>query len=858
VHDEPKSGPERSDVKGGDRTGAEPALGEVESAAASSVPVLTARLGDPSELIRQAENLAPEEIRNRTADALRGCANGKPGNLADVLSRIGMAPVEAVPALVDALRHENSYIRANAVYMLGKIGPAASDAIPILINRLGERDVGPSAAIALGEIGLAAIPALAEALGHSDSAVRRRAAFALGNMQPIAVEAVPDLINALQDLDDKVRANTAEALRNIERKASDLEPISSIAISLAVGAGVTAGKEVVSALVKDAYSKLKELVRSRYPKVSVDHLEQAPESKARRAVVEEELTAAGAGKDAELVAAAHRLVELAGIAAEVTGVKVERGNFTGDIEFAGVVAGAIGQMVGSGIFDLPIGGKITAGGDVSFDRDFVTDAATTRTIDANFFADRFVAGEMATLTITIRLPQNPARGRWQGRATFAPELGPIQIMLEAQGFTLVSELPPPFDVPKDSDTAPVAFEFRIEEATHRWLHIMLLQKGRSVGELIINDFSAVGQRAAQQITSSAVRSIAEADLMLVVRAAEGRVEACSPSDRASLDHIPMTGFKYPTIPFRELLADRLRALYDSRSDPAETARELQIVGVELAACLPTDLVKLLRRRDIQSVMLRHEDDFDFPLELCYLDDPDDPFFVGDRIAVCRWYLGVTSLPDIVSKRVRRVAFLKGSDEAFKADEILLNRLYPERTVTFAGRTDIVNKLFKTSDFDLIHFTGHCRQQDKASGGLELADGTFLRLIEIGQLESERAFAAAQPFVMLNACASAQPYLGLTQRGSFAHRFVTSRACAVVGTLWPVAGTVANEFVERFYTELASKPIGQALLAAKLALVRDDTGIRDGTDEVSRLRRLARQVAVRSYCLFANPDLRLVA
>jgi hypothetical protein len=41
-------------------------------------------------------------------------------------------------------------------------------------------------------------------------------------------------------------------------------------------------------------------------------------------------------------------------------------------------------------------------------------------------------------------------------------------------------------------------------------------------------------------------------------------------------------------------------------------------------------------------------------------------------------------------------------------------------------------------------------------------------------------------------------------------------------------------------------------------VRDDTESRDGTDEVSLLRRLARQVAVRSYCIFANPDLRLVA
>jgi hypothetical protein len=321
----------------------------------------------------------------------------------------------------------------------------------------------------------------------------------------------------------------------------------------------------------------------------------------------------------------------------------------------------------------------------------------------------------------------------------------------------------------------------------------------------------------------------------------------------------MIGFKCPPTPFRGLLADRLRALYDDRSDPEETARELQIVGVELAACLPADLVKLLRRPEIRSVMLRHEDDFDFPLELCYLDDPTDPFFVGDRIAICRWYLGITSLPDIVAKQIRKVAFLRGSAEAFKPDEALLNHIYPNRAVTFTRRSDVVEKLFKTSDFDLIHFTGHCRQQDKTSGGLELADGSFLRLIEIGQLESERAFATAQPFVMLNACASAQPYLGLTHNGSFAHRFVTSNACAVVGTLWPVAGAVANEFAQRFYAELASnKPIGQALLAAKLALVRENAGDDNSPGEVPSLRRLARQVAVRSYCLFANPDLRVVA
>ncbi len=64
-----------------------------------------------------------------------------------------------------------------------------------------------------------------------------------------------------------------------------MEPISAIALSLALGAGALAGKEVVSAVVKDAYTALKDLIKKRYPKVSVDQLEEAPELKNRRAVV---------------------------------------------------------------------------------------------------------------------------------------------------------------------------------------------------------------------------------------------------------------------------------------------------------------------------------------------------------------------------------------------------------------------------------------------------------------------------------------------------------------------------------------------------------------------------------------------
>ncbi len=153
-----------------------------------------------------------------------------------------------------------------------------------------------------------------------------------------------------------------------------MEPISAIALSLALGTGATVGKEVVSALVKDAYAALKGLIKDKYPKVSVEQLEQAPESKNRRAVVEEDLTNSGAGQDPELLAAAHKLTKLIqqqapGVAASIgvdlkdveaanlhlrdiaasgTGVKVEKGRFSGNIDIQGVRAGVQPSDVAKG------------------------------------------------------------------------------------------------------------------------------------------------------------------------------------------------------------------------------------------------------------------------------------------------------------------------------------------------------------------------------------------------------------------------------------------------------------------------------------------------------------------------------
>jgi hypothetical protein len=144
-----------------------------------------------------------------------------------------------------------------------------------------------------------------------------------------------------------------------------MEPISAIVLSLALGAASVAGKEVVSALIKDAYAELKDLVISRYPNVSVNQLEQAPESKARRLVVEEDLTKSNASQDTELLTAAHKLTNLIqqqapavaqiigvdledisaanlrlwNIISSGTGVRIKGGAIANDVEVHGVRAG---------------------------------------------------------------------------------------------------------------------------------------------------------------------------------------------------------------------------------------------------------------------------------------------------------------------------------------------------------------------------------------------------------------------------------------------------------------------------------------------------------------------------------------
>ncbi|MFF0451546.1 hypothetical protein ACFYT4_35210 [Streptomyces sp. NPDC004609] len=135
------------------------------------------------------------------------------------------------------------------------------------------------------------------------------------------------------------------------------------AIALGAMAGV---QESVAGTVQDAYQGLKRLISERYGSdVDVAAVERRPESEAERESLEEDLTAAGADEDAELIEAARQLIEqvkshqpeaapavgidlerieaaslnIDTVVASGTGVRVRQGRFTGDITITNVRAG---------------------------------------------------------------------------------------------------------------------------------------------------------------------------------------------------------------------------------------------------------------------------------------------------------------------------------------------------------------------------------------------------------------------------------------------------------------------------------------------------------------------------------------
>jgi HEAT repeat protein len=185
------------------------ALGQIGPEAAAAVPLLIQALQSPSPEVRQfavdALGRIGPEARQAVAPIVAE-VDLPPGHVnyaalagfrrlaARALGRIGPEAQPAVPVLEKALQNEDAVYRVEAALALWRIGrhPRAIEVLTVLVAK--NDPVGPyEAAMALGELGAAAEPALPDlvaALNHSQADVRRAAGDVLVRLGRPALEPV--------------------------------------------------------------------------------------------------------------------------------------------------------------------------------------------------------------------------------------------------------------------------------------------------------------------------------------------------------------------------------------------------------------------------------------------------------------------------------------------------------------------------------------------------------------------------------------------------------------------------------------------------------------------------------------------
>lgn len=131
-----------------------------------------------------------------------------------VLSKV--ADPDTVETVTDYIDDSDPSVAEKARYALARIGDPR--VIPLLVDRLGEGELATRDAMTrtLTEFGVAAVPALVEALSAPRPLVRAHAAEVLCFLgSPAALEAAPALTGCLDDEDAGVRMGVAMALREL-------------------------------------------------------------------------------------------------------------------------------------------------------------------------------------------------------------------------------------------------------------------------------------------------------------------------------------------------------------------------------------------------------------------------------------------------------------------------------------------------------------------------------------------------------------------------------------------------------------------------------------------------------------------
>src|SRR5262249_28182326 len=194
------------------------ALGEK---AADAAPALVEVFHSKSEDVRLGAALALGKIGKAAVEPLtKGYKAGDPDIRLYVIwsfSFIGPSAKEARPIVVKALADKSDAVRRKAAYALGRIDPEPEKVVPALIAALddSDNDVGQAAASTLPKMGKAAVPALMDAMKSDKVKLRNTAIIVLGQIGGEAEKAIPQLKAFLLNPDKGAAEHAADALAGI-------------------------------------------------------------------------------------------------------------------------------------------------------------------------------------------------------------------------------------------------------------------------------------------------------------------------------------------------------------------------------------------------------------------------------------------------------------------------------------------------------------------------------------------------------------------------------------------------------------------------------------------------------------------
>ncbi|HEX2886374.1 FHA domain-containing protein [Vineibacter terrae] len=460
-------------------------------------------------------------------------------------------------------------------------------------------------------------------------------------------------------------------------------------------------------------------------------------------------------------------------------------------------------------------------------------------------ASPLVVGTRFVLTAVVRLPGSGTTGS-ASRPLALMAAAPAMFKVDARGCRLLSRGTVLVDIESDDDSAPASFIFEVESASECWVSLALYQSGNRVHQVSFSGYDLKGAQHSYRFAAGG-----DVELTLSVRAADNMVEGDSPYHLRNLSSFEFGPLKQPEPGLLSRLRDQLQSLQRTDALPDDAEQELRVIGLELADLLPASLRDLLSREPPKAIYLSHATEFDFPFELVCLEADDGTFFLGDRVSICRWYKNVRAAPRHDSRQVSSAAVLCGQTPYAARDCAMLSRKC--RTVPFSASDDVYRAVFGKSDYDLLHFIGHCGGSDAYGAFLELERGK-LDMMRIGRLPAEREFGKTGPVIVLNGCGTTNPYSALSGPRSFPRRFLEANASMVIGTLWPVHESVAHHFSSIFYEHLRWFPLAEALRRAKIEVASAESDV-DGRTLTAQ-ERVRHRVSARGYCAYGHPNMRI--